>query len=274
MKGLSKMNLLLSNDDGVHAPGIIAMANRMAELGHTVTVVAPDRERSGVGHALTTSSLHLKNESFPGYDGRVRTFRSNGTPADCVMLGVEVAAPEAELVLSGINDGPNMGDDVFYSGTVAAAREGHFENRRALAASLVSKRNETPHYETAVYVVETLVDNLDLFFDKESHPAFLNVNIPNVPLSELQGFKMASAGCRRFRDRIRTVETPRGLTYWIQGVPYGGEPEDSDVKVVAGGFVALTYLHHDTTDYALNAVIDEKTLKNIHDHNKTGIKLE
>jgi 5'-nucleotidase len=257
------MNLLLSNDDGVHAPGIIAMANRMAELGHAVTVVAPDRERSGVGHAITTSSLHLKNEFFPGYDDRVKTFRCNGTPADCVMLGVEVVAPEAELVLSGINDGPNMGSDVFYSGTVAAAREGHFENRRALAASLVSKRNETLHYETAVYVVETLVANLNLFFNKESHPAFLNVNIPNVPLSELQGFKMASAGCRRYRDRIRTAETPRGRTYWIQGVPYGDEPEDSDVKVVAGGFVALTYLHYDTTDYDLNARVNADALRTL-----------
>ncbi|MDR1377795.1 MAG: 5'/3'-nucleotidase SurE [Synergistaceae bacterium] len=261
------MNLLLSNDDGVHAPGIIALANRLAELGHTVTVVAPDRERSGVGHALTTTSLHLKSGPFPSYDDRVKTFKCNGTPADCVMLGVEIVVPEAELVLSGINDGPNMGNDVFYSGTVAAAREGHFENRWALAASLVSKRNETLHYKTAVYAVETLLANLNILFEGEKHPSLLNVNIPNVPLVELRGFKMASAGCRRYRDRIQTAETPWGRTYWIQGIPYGEEPENSDVRVVAEGFVALTYLHYDTTDYSLNARIDENALKKIHEKN-------
>jgi 5'-nucleotidase len=263
------MNLLLSNDDGVHAPGIVIVANRLAELGHAVTVVAPDRERSGVGHAITTTSLHLTSRSFPEYDHRVRTFRCNGTPADCVMLGVEVVAQETELVLSGINDGPNMGSDVFYSGTVAAAREGYFENRRALAVSLVSERSETLRYETAVYVVEVLVAAPDLFFGEEKRPALLNVNVPNLPLSELRGFKTASAGCRRYRDRIRTTESPRGRAYWIQGVPSGGEPEDSDVKVVAGGFAALTYLHHDTTDYDLNARLDEKTLQETHRKNFT-----
>jgi 5'-nucleotidase len=133
---------------------------------------------------------------------------------------------------------------------------------------LVSKRNETLHYETAVYVAETLVANLDLFFGEEKgeekRPALLNVNIPNLPLSELRGFKTASAGCLRYRDRVKTTETPRGRTYWIQGVPRGGEPENSDVKVVAGGFAALTYLHYDTTDYGLNARIPEKTLEEIH----------
>ncbi|MDR1978866.1 MAG: 5'/3'-nucleotidase SurE [Synergistaceae bacterium] len=260
------MKILISNDDGVHAPGIIFMSNRLAELGHAVTVVAPDRERSGAGHSVTTTSLHLKRGTFPGYDPRVRTFKCNGTPADSTLLGLGVAAPDAELVLAGINSGPNMGRDVFYSGTVAAAREGYFENRGAIAMSLAVEypardegTREEEHYETAVRVSEILVENLNVFFggfgeNGGREAALLNVNVPNLPLSEIQGFKMTFTGRRRYRDRVQRIMTPRGdPCYWIQGAPADSEElEGSDVKAVNDGFVALTFLQYDTTDYGLN----------------------
>jgi 5'-nucleotidase len=249
------MKILISNDDGVHAPGILCVSNRLAELGHVVTVVAPDRERSGAGHSITTTSLHLRRETIPGYDPRVRTFKCNGTPADCALLGLEIVAPETELLLAGINSGPNLGCDVFYSGTVAAAREGYFENRRSIAVSLVvNSAGGENHYETAVYAAEALVANSEALFGTNAGAALLNVNVPDIPLSELKGFKISRVGRRRYQGRIQTGVTPGGKpSYWVGGTVMDSEElEDSDVKAVNDGFVALTFLQHDTTDYELN----------------------
>jgi 5'-nucleotidase len=254
------MKILVTNDDGVHAPGIIAMSNRMVELGHGVTVVAPDRERSGAGHSITTTSLHLKQETFPGYHPEVRTFKCNGTPADCTLLGLEIVAPDSELVLAGINSGPNLGCDVFYSGTVAAAREGYFGKRRSLAVSLVvsgsvrSEGERAVHYETAVGAVESLAANLEVLFGANSGAALLNVNVPNIPLSELKGFKITFAGRRRYQGRVQTSVNPGGKPcYWVGGASVDSEElEGSDVKAVNDGFAALTFLQYDTTDYELN----------------------
>ncbi|MDR1048969.1 MAG: 5'/3'-nucleotidase SurE, partial [Synergistaceae bacterium] len=214
------MNILISNDDGVRAAGIVLLANRAAKLGHVVTVVAPDRERSGAGHSITTTSLRLTEERFSEYDEGVRVFRSSGTPADCAMLGLEVAVPEAELVLSGINRGANLGCDVFYSGTVAAAREGHFENRPSIALSLVVEGTTGAlHYETAVRAAEVLLAGKDVLFDS-GVGALLNVNVPNAPISEVRGFKAAFTGRRRYRNRVQKDEDGRGAPrYRLQGIP-------------------------------------------------------
>jgi 5'-nucleotidase len=172
------------------------------------------------------------------------------------MLGLEVVAPDTELVLTGINNGPNMGCDVFYSGTVAAAREGYFGNRRSIAVSLVTDSFPPPqkeHYETAVYAVEALTANLEVFFGGLT-AALLNVNVPNLPLSETKGFKISFAGRRRYQERVQRGSVPgRGPCYWVQGVTMDSEEEEgSDVKAVNDGFIALTFLQHDTTDYELN----------------------
>ena len=261
------MKIFISNDDGVHAPGIICMSNRLVRLGHAVTVVAPDRERSGAGHSITTTSLHFKQETFPGYDPRVQTFKCNGTPADCAMLGLETVAADAELVLAGINSGPNLGCDVFYSGTMAAAREGYFENRRSMAVSLVvDGRSDEKHYETAVHAVEALVDNLEVLFGSD-RAALLNVNVPNVPLSKLKGFKVTCAGRRRYQGRVQTGATPGGTCYWVGGTAVDSEEsEDSDVRAVNDGFVALTFLQHDTTDYGLNRRVEAEAVGKLNAH--------
>ena len=253
------MKILFSNDDGVRAPGIVHLANRLAELGHSATIVAPDRERSGAGHSITTTSLHIERKFFPEYDERVETFQCSGTPADCATLGLTVAEPSAELLISGINSGPNIGCDVFYSGTVAAAREGYFENRLAIAVSLtMERRDRAQHYETAVRVVEILTDNLDDLFEKDK-PALLNVNVPNLPFNEIKGFKATFTGRRRYRNRIQPVDVPGGeRCYWLHGEPADDEElEGSDVMAVNDGFVAMTYLHQDTTDYELNVRLGE-----------------
>jgi 5'-nucleotidase len=253
---MKRMKILVSNDDGIYARGVVLLANRLAGLGHEVTVVAPDRERSGAGNSVSTSPLSLKPEAFPEYDARVTAFKCSGTPADCALIGLEEAASDAELVLSGINNGPNLGCDVFYSGTVAAAREGYFEGRHSIAVSLdldarLGKRPE--HYETALLAVEAVVGNLDAVFGKGG-AALLNVNVPNLPPSEVRGFRVTPAGRRRYRNRVQMCAAPDGgKIYWVGGAPaVDEEEENSDSRAVRDGFVALTFLTHDTTDYALN----------------------
>jgi 5'-nucleotidase len=251
-----RMKILVSNDDGVYARGIVLLANRLAELGHSVTVLAPDRERSGAGNSISTSPLRIKPETFPEYDPRVAAFKCSGTPADCAMVGLNEVFPEAELVVSGINSGPNLGCDVFYSGTVAAAREGYFENRRSIAVSLDlgARGKKGEHYETALLAVEAIVGNLDAVFGETPGAALLNVNVPNILPSEVRGFRMTSAGRRRYRNRVQACAAPEGgKVYWVGGTPLVDEErEDSDARAVNDGFVALTFLTHDTTDYALN----------------------
>jgi 5'-nucleotidase len=252
------VKILVSNDDGIYARGIVLLANRLAELGHDVTVVAPDRERSGAGNSISTSPLCVKPEAFPEYDARVAAFKCSGTPADCALVGLEEVAPDAELVLSGINSGPNLGCDVFYSGTVAAAREGYFENRRSIAVSLdldAARCKRQEHYETALLAVDALIGNLDVVFDETSDgAALLNVNVPNLSPQEIRGFRMTAAGRRRYRNRVQVCTAPEGgKSYWVGGtLAVDEEREDSDTRAVKDGFIALTFLTHDTTNYALN----------------------
>ena len=257
------MRILLSNDDGVRARGIVLLTNFLAGLGHETTVVAPDRERSGAGHSITTSTLYLDEKTFPEYDARARIFECSGTPADCAALGAGIAAPDAELVLTGINRGPNLGCDVFYSGTVAAAREGYFEGRPAIALSLAVNQGVQEgeeHYGTALHAVQVLLENLDTLFDPPRErgkraAALLNVNIPNMPLPEVKGFKVTFAGRRRYQDRVQRLQEPGRAAYRLMGAAADQEEaEGSDVRAVNEGFIALTFLQHDTTDYTLNSI--------------------
>ncbi|MDR1741108.1 MAG: 5'/3'-nucleotidase SurE [Synergistaceae bacterium] len=267
------MKILVTNDDGIYAPGIIALANRAAELGHDVTVVAPDRARSGAGHAITSSAILVHRQTvcshgaFQGYDPRVTAFSCDGTPADCAIVGlVKIMRGQTDLLLSGINSGPNLGCDVFYSGTVAAAREGYFEGVRSIALSL----NGEDHYESAVQAAEAIIapENIDAILGLgagDSRPqtvphraaALLNVNVPNLPPSEIKGFRAASCGRRRYRERLAETTAPDGrAVYWLHGPTADDEERpDSDVIAVNEGFIAMTFLTHDTTDYARTAVL-------------------
>ncbi|MDR1730457.1 MAG: 5'/3'-nucleotidase SurE [Synergistaceae bacterium] len=266
------MKILISNDDGICAPGIVLLSNDLAARGHTVTVVAPDRARSGAGHSITTEyCLFLRKGPFPGYDESVRTFMCNGTPADCVMAGLHLAEPEADLVLAGINRGSNLGCDVYYSGTVGAAREAYFENRRAIAVSLYlgpgrqdRSSPRTEHYETAVAAVGVLLDHPGIFPLPEG-PTCLNVNVPNLPPPEVRGFRATFTGRRRYENRIRTTPAPNGEEYfWVTGSPVDrGEEEGSDVKAIKEGFITLTFLRHDETDWDLNEHLDSEKLQKI-----------
>jgi 5'-nucleotidase len=235
------VRILLSNDDGYFAPGLAALAEAMHGMGE-VTVVAPERNRSGASNSLTLDRpLHLK-EAPNGF------FYVNGTPTDCVHLAVTgMLDHEPDMVLSGINWGPNMGDDTIYSGTVAAAMEGRFLGAPAIAVSLVGQ--EGLHYETAAQIVVQLVQQLR----RESLPAdtILNVNVPDVPLTEIAGIEATRLGHRHKAESVIKAADPHGRpVYWV-GAP-GAEADagpGTDFYAIRQNRVSITPLHVDLTRY-------------------------
>ncbi len=233
------MHILISNDDGVYAEGINVLAKALRDIAK-VTVIAPDRNRSGASNSLTlTAPLRCKQLS----SGVISV---EGTPTDCAHLALTGLLDEMpDMVVSGINQHANMGDDVWYSGTVAAAMEGRFLGYPALAVSLDGE----VHYQTAADVVCQLIQEM------HSNPlpasTILNVNVPDIPFSELQGFEITRLGTRHVSAPAIKAEDPRGApVYWI-GPP--GERADAgqgtDFYAVEQGRVSLTPLRVDITHY-------------------------
>ncbi len=234
--------ILLTNDDGYEAPGIAAMKDALGSASgeFDVTMVAPDKERSACGHGVTLDKPLRLDSVGPG------AYKCDGTPSDCVLLAARGALPDRpQLVLSGINAGCNFGDDVTYSGTVAAAMEGSLQELPSIAVSLDGDN----HFETAAAVGLALVrraleDGLDTRI-------FLNVNVPDVPLDDLRGMRPATLSRRRYRDEVVVRTDPRGRNYyWI-----GGQPPEcyslpgTDYAAVADGFASVTPLHLDLADH-------------------------
>lgn len=236
------MTILLCNDDGVHAPGLEALCRALDGKSDFV-VIAPDRDKSGVSNSLT---LHRPLQVIPISERRMAV---DGTPTDCVHLGTSgIFMAEPERVVSGINFGANLGDDVLYSGTVAAAMEGRFLEKPAMAISLVVSdysRIDAERFSTAAVITRYLlqiVDQLPL-------PArtVLNVNIPDLPPSGIKGLRMTTLGQRLRGENPISTRNPRGKTlYWIGRA--GGPVqrlEGSDFHAVEHGFVSVTPLHAD-----------------------------
>ncbi len=233
------MLILLTNDDGVHSEGLVALKERLAAR-HDVYIVAPERERTCVGHAITLHKpLRIREVGDQAY-------ASNGTPADCILLGVNVVLPrKPDFVLSGINKGPNMGQDVNYSGTVAAAKEGAFLGIPSLAVSICARTGF--HFADAARYTEGI---LDLLKSKASgNGVLLNVNIPNLPYDNIKGFMVTRLGKRVYNETVFERTDPRGgRYYWIGGNNEGFEPiEGSDLYAVDAGYVSVTPLALDTT---------------------------
>ena len=234
------MKLLLSNDDGVFAPGIAALAAAVNDLG-TVTVIAPDRDRSGASNSLTLDSPLRVTRHDNGFMG------INGTPTDCVHLGVTgLLEEEPDIVLSGINAGANLGDDVLYSGTVAAAMEGRTLGLPAIAVSLAGERPFT-HFETAGQVVRKLVERIG----ESGLPAgtILNVNVPDLPPGELKGIKATRLGNRHKAEPVVPGRDPRGKElYWVGAAgPEQDAGPGTDFHAVNEGWASVTPIHVDLT---------------------------
>ena len=239
------MNILLSNDDGYLAPGIRTLFDTLRQWpgARQVVMMAPDRNRSAASNALTLMDPLRIQQVEPDI------YSVNGTPTDCVHLGINGAIDyAADMVVSGINAGANMGDDVLYSGTVAAAMEGRFLGKPALAVSLVGDR----HFETAarwtLWVLERLLKR-----PLDRAQTILNVNVPDRPLDEIKGVRITRLGRRHMSEPVVCDRDPRGLPiYWIGPAgPAADEGEGTDFHAVAEGFVSITPLHIDLTDHAL-----------------------
>lgn len=236
--------ILLCNDDGIHARGIASLHKAISHLGD-LHVVAPDTERSAAGHAITLTDpiktlVVEKNEHLFGT-------AVGGTPADCIKLALCLLMKDAhpDLVVSGINLGSNTGISVLYSGTVSAASEAVILGVPALAISLCTYQN--PHWETAEYVAAEIVAKV--MQNPLPDGTLLNVNVPNVPISQLKGMKAARMGRSRFVERFSVHRDPRGNDYyWLDGeLDLLDDAPDTDVRVVADGYVALTPIQIDLT---------------------------
>lgn len=234
--------ILVTNDDGVYSPGIQMLAKRLRELDEVV-IVAPDRERSAAGHSMTLHRPLLIEEI------RESVYSVNGTPTDCVNIAVKGLLKETpRLVVSGINKGPNLGDDVTYSGTVAGAIEGILLGIPSFAVSLAARENFR-FAEAAEVAFRTAVQILE-----QGMPVgtLLNVNVPNLPLSEIQGTRITRLGKRIYHQMTVERVDPRGKKYYWIG---GGEPdwereEGTDLDAVDRRMISVTPLHLDFTDYS------------------------
>jgi len=237
------MNILCTNDDGYLATGIRVLASAATSLG-AVTMVAPDREQSATSHSLT---LHRPLRARRSTDG---AWVVDGTPTDCVILAVnELLRARPDVCVSGINHGPNMGEDVLYSGTVAAAMEATVIGIPAVAVSYTGDRFE--ELEGWEGVIRTLLEGI-LSQPFPGHTLF-NVNLPGCAPDEVNGIRVTSLGRRRYSESITRANDPSGREYfWIGGgsVHWKG-PDDSDFQAVRDGYVSVTPLHLDLTDYRL-----------------------
>ena len=251
------MKILVSNDDGYRSRGIRLLREALTSLAE-VTVVAPDRNRSGASNSLTLDMPLRLFESEPG------VYYVQGTPTDCVHLAITgLFDYEHDMVVSGVNDGANLGDDTLYSGTVAAAIEGRFLGLPALAISLCTAPDEEAHFETAARVARQLVAQL---IDRPLEPTLiLNVNVPNVPFAALEGFRSTRLGFRHRSEPVVRARDPRGRpVYWVG--PAGTQQDagpGTDFEAISQGYVSVTPLQIDLTRHSALPAL-QHWLKDLH----------
>ena len=235
------MRILLSNDDGYFAPGLTSLVEALSSIADTV-VVAPERDRSGSSNSLTLDrplSLHKSHNGF---------YYVNGTPTDCVHLAVTGMLDKLpDMVISGINDGANMGDDTIYSGTVAAATEGFLLGIPSLALSLANVSDE--NFSTAARVATDIVQRFKQ--NKFHEPILLNINVPDIPYEHLQGTEVTRLGRRHKAEAVVKSQNPRGeIVYWVGAAgAVQDASEDTDFHAIQLNRVSVTPLQIDLTQY-------------------------
>ena len=239
------MNILITNDDGIRADGIIELSKELSKT-HNVYVVAPDTQKSATGHAITIHNPIMLNDEY--IDENICAYSISGTPADCVKIGIEALFKDIniDMVISGINNGPNLGTDVIYSGTVSAAIEGFIQNKPSIAFSLNEFNVEKEKYKEvskyAAKIVNDIQDKLNLLDD-----CILNVNIPN---KEVKGTKITRLGERKYENVLEERVSPYGKRYfWIGGKVKELEQElDSDITAIEDGYITITPINIDMTN--------------------------
>ncbi len=234
---MAKRLILLSNDDGYDSPGIRILKDGLKDLGRVV-ISAPLREMSASSHSITLRREIEVEEVEPD------VFAVSGTPADSVLIAIYgILERIPDIIISGINDGHNLGEDVFYSGTVAAAREGAMYGVPSLAASLVLNQDPHRHYESAVYFVRKIAL---VMMEEKMQGELMNLNVPNSPLDEIKGLKITRLSTRRYKDPVMKL---RENLYVIGGEPLWNREKGTDLEAVLEGYASLTPLLKDITDY-------------------------
>ena len=240
------LRILLSNDDGIDAPGLRALSDALRSRAE-LFIVAPNTEQSAVGHAITIHDplkvkAWFRDEKFYGH-------AVSGTPADCVKLALcSLLEKRPDLVIPGVNQGANLGTDIIYSGTVSAATEGTLLGVPSIAVS-VNSFERTAHFDTAAAVACELAERLPQMHLPPG--TLLNVNVPNLPRSKVKGWRFTSQGRSKFVENYIKRDDPRGVPYyWIGGVfVEADESEHADYLAVKQGYVSVTPIHFDVTDY-------------------------
>ncbi len=243
------MRFLITNDDGIYAPGIRALAETLVKYGDVI-VVAPNQERSGVGHAITVNRP-LRIDKVALFPFIKESYMIDGTPADCIKIAVEALNIDIDIIVSGINIGANLGTDVFYSGTVSAAIEGVFQGIPSIAISLCTNPHHSAKYlDTATFYLAHLLFELKAPLLKHS---LFNVNIPGVPQEQVKGIKATKLGFRKFENEFEQRLDPRGKPYyWMKGISL--KPlldKNDDHLAIEQKYVSVTPLKFDLTDYDL-----------------------
>ncbi len=250
------MNILLTNDDGVYAEGILVLARVLIKSGHQVTIVAPDRERSAAGHSITIRDPLRTDEVNLGVPG-LFSYKVTGTPADSVKLGIEkLINYSPDMIISGINDGPNLGYDVLYSGTVSAAVEGWMMGYNSLAVSLARKEERNFVY-AASYIEKFLSKVTEMFVKK---PVLLNINIPDLPEEQIKGVMVTKLGTSLYEDTFEERIDPMGKKYyWLTGG--GGRKErdvNTDIWALKNNNISITPLKLELTDNEMVKYLENK----------------
>ncbi|MGE5632508.1 MAG: 5'/3'-nucleotidase SurE [Caulobacteraceae bacterium] len=241
------MNILISNDDGIYSNGLYELAKALSSIGK-VSVVAPDKEQSAIGHAITMHQP-LRCKKIKMLDLDADAWWVNGTPADCIKLGIEsLLKTRPDLIVSGINNGENLGTDIIYSGTVSAAIEGSIFNIPAIAVSY-AKHGETGFSRPAAYALDIIKQVIEKGIPKGT---VINVNIPNLEKSEnINGVKITKLGVKKYRNNFEERKDPRGNSYyWLAGELVEEDiPEDSDIYAIRKGYISITPINIDLTGF-------------------------
>jgi 5'-nucleotidase len=237
------LNILITNDDGILAPGILALRDALKTIAH-VTVIAPEVDGSGFSSSLSLNNpirIHELDDNF---------FALRGTPADCIHLALSgFLSFTPDIVISGINNRSNLGDDIIYSGTVAAAYEGRYLTYPSLALSMVSE-SKSPNYDTGSQVCIKLIEQM--ISKSYRHYGVMNVNVPDVPYEKLKGYRITKIGRRGLSQPVQKGFDPRGNEYfWMgaRGNPLNAEDEQTDFNAIHQGFVSISPLSLEYTDY-------------------------
>ncbi|HNZ33308.1 MAG TPA: 5'/3'-nucleotidase SurE [Candidatus Cloacimonas sp.] len=234
------MKILLVNDDGILAPGIRALYKELKNAGHKITIVAPDSERSAASHSLSIRK-ELKVKKIADNEYAV-----SGTPVDCSIIALQkILAEPVDIIISGINAGQNMGEDVLYSGTVGAAMEAALLGNRAIAISITSYKNQ--RFDVAAHWMRKL---LDLGIDKQAEEyGVLNINVPNLPIEEIKGIRLTRTGHRKYYNFVKVIkENDDGFVYEVGGdIPVWDNQTGSDAEAVNNGYISLTPLGFELT---------------------------